>query len=74
MTPGLQHFTELRWRAFTDAELQLIADALLTTPHPRAYMEAMYGSAPADLATQIAAELARRDAPKAEPPTPSVGE
>jgi hypothetical protein len=53
--------TPSRWARISDAELQLLLDALRTTPHSRAYEAAMYGPGVAErLAEDIARELTAR--------------
>jgi len=34
---------EARWGAFTDAELQALADCISCNPHPAKYLGDMYG-------------------------------
>jgi len=71
MSPTIR---QARWGLLTDDELSLLADALLCIPHPRKYLDDMYGEGlAAELALQIAAELGKRGY-KFEPPTESAGE
>ena len=58
MSPTIR---QARWGLLTDDELSLLANALLCIPHPRKYLDDMYGEGlAAELALQIGGELTKR--------------